>query len=66
MWPLQAIADAKMQAMKAREVEIAHLRAQQERSQDVQAQRDELRARRSLTLSTSYRHKDSLSIEDKN
>ncbi len=44
---LQALAEEKAQAFKARELEIALLRAQQEKAQDQEAQRDELRAKRS-------------------
>ena len=44
--------EEKAQAHKARELEIAQLRAQQEKVQDQAAQRDELRARRSEPLPT--------------
>ena len=44
---LQALAEEKAQAFKGRELEIALLRAQQEKAQDQEAQRDELRAKRS-------------------
>ena len=42
----QALVEEKAKLAKARELETTRLRAQQERVQDLQAQRDELRAKR--------------------